>query len=145
MMRRVDQTYPAANRYELTLRLLAPFLWAAVILWLSLTPSPPEIRGALGWDKLLHTGAYALLGLLVVQLLNYAGLSVSKAFWSTLAVCVGYGGLIEFLQWLMQAGRTAEWLDLLADALGAVIGCVIFRQAQRFPWRQNRHRDNPHG
>lgn len=120
-------------------RFFAPLLWALAILCLSLTSSPPEIPGPLGWDKLLHAGAYALLAFLLIQFFDYACHSINKAFWSAFFVALGYGALIEVLQWVGQAGRTAEWWDLLADALGALVGCVIFRHAVRL---LSRHHGN---
>ena len=109
-------------------RALAPLLWALVILWLSLTSKPPEIPGVFGWDKFLHAGAYGLLALLVIQLLvvylpNHFPLYVASSL-----LCILYGGMIEVLQLVTDAGRTAEWWDLVADIIGVVLACVIFSQ-----------------
>ena len=106
------------------LRHLAPFLWALIILWLSLTSTPPEVPGVLGWDKLLHAGAYGLLALLVAQLFL---LYDQKAYILTSVICILYSGLVEVLQLIGSAGRTAEWWDLFANAVGVVLACVLFR------------------
>ena len=111
------------------LRLALPILWAGIICWLSLTSTPPTlIPGILGWDKLQHAVAYALLSILVAQYLH-----IYTHIWKTVfyAGCLAilYGGLMEVLQLMMQAGRLAEWWDLVADIIGALTGCVIFRQA----------------
>jgi len=116
------------NSLETFIRLSAPILWALIMLWLSLTSSPPQISGVLGWDKLLHACAYGLLTLLIAQFLLYTPLNSGKAWWQAGLVAVCYGGLIEILQLLAHTGRTAEWWDLFADAVGAFLAYVIFRK-----------------
>lgn len=110
------------------LRLALPILWAGIIYWLSLTSTPPLIQGVLGWDKLLHAVAYALLSILVAQYLHIYTRSWKTVFYAG-CLAILYGGLMEVLQLMMQAGRLAEWWDLVADIIGALAGCVIFRQA----------------
>lgn len=109
------------------LRLSIPVLWALIILWLSLTSSPPQLPGVLGWDKLLHAGAYGLLSILLAQAFLCPPFSMNKPWWSAGIAAVVYGALLEILQLLSQTGRTAEWLDLFADAIGACFCCVVFR------------------
>lgn len=109
-------------------RLALPVLWAANISWLSLTSSPPLIPGVLGWDKLQHAAAYALLALSVAQFLYTHCNDSRKAGVYAACLAVAYGGLMEIMQLVTQAGRQAEWWDLVADAVGAVAGYVIFRQ-----------------
>jgi VanZ family protein len=110
------------------LRLALPILWAGIICWLSLTSTPPLIQGVLGWDKLLHAVAYALLSILVAQYLHIYTRSWKTVFYAG-CLAILYGGLMEVLQLMMQTGRLAEWWDLVADIIGALAGCVIFRQA----------------
>jgi VanZ family protein len=110
------------------LRLALPILWAGIICWLSLTSTPPLIPGVLGWDKLLHAVAYALLSILVAQYLHIYTQSWKTVFYAG-CLAILYGGLMEVLQLMMQTGRLAEWWDLVADIIGALAGCVIFRQA----------------
>ena len=107
------------------LRLSIPVLWALIILWLSLTSSPPQLPGVLGWDKLLHAGAYGLLSILLAQAFLCPPFSMNKPWWSAGIAAVVYGALLEILQLLSQTGRTAEWLDLFADAIGACFCCVV--------------------
>ena len=110
------------------LRLALPILWAGIICWLSLTSTPPLIPGVLGWDKLLHAVAYALLSILVAQYLHIYTRSWKTVFYAG-CLAILYGGLMEVLQLMMQMGRLAEWWDLVADIIGALAGGVIFRQA----------------
>jgi VanZ family protein len=112
---------------QFALRHFVPFGWALVILWLSLTSTPPEVPGVFGWDKLLHAVAYGLLAFLVVQLLLVYDRNIIRSCILTSIVCILYGGLVEILQLLGNSGRTAEWWDLFADAVGIVLACVVFR------------------
>jgi VanZ family protein len=42
--------------------------------------------------------------------------------WLTLLIAIGYGGLVELAQAAAPTGRTASWLDALANAIGAGLG-----------------------
>jgi VanZ family protein len=96
-------------------------LWGliAAISVLALLPKPPtEI--SLGWDKLNHGFAFATLAL--AACLAHPG----SARWRVGAWCalLGYGALIEAVQSLVP-GRTGQWNDLLADAIGIGIGAGL--------------------
>ena len=110
-------------------RLSLPVFWAGIICWLSLTSTPPLIQGPLGWDKLLHAVAYALLTVTIAQYLHIHCAESWKAGFYAACLAILYGGLMEIMQLATQTGRIAEWQDLVADAVGSVAGCVIFRQA----------------
>ena len=97
--------------------------WLTLILWLSLSSDPPEVKlDFLAWDKARHALAYALLtvlggwtarGRLVPALIAWGGAAL---------VAVLVGGVIEIAQGMMAVGRLAEWGDLAANALGALLG-----------------------
>jgi VanZ family protein len=133
------------TRPEYILRLTAPVLWALIILWLSLTPSPPQLPGVLGWDKLLHACAYGLLSLLLAQALLCWQSTQARAWWIAGLTAVAFGALLEILQMSVQTGRTAEWLDLFADAMGALVCCVIFRQMTKVSCRHHANLDKDNG
>jgi VanZ family protein len=97
----------------------------AMILWLALMPSASAPSG-LGWDKLNHVGAIA-----VVTGLAYFSLS-SRSWAATAAFLYGtsIGILIEILQATLTTTRTAEWGDLLADLIGAGSVWVLIRLFQ---------------
>ena len=119
---------PPRKPLETFVRLSAPVLWALIILWLSLTPSPPHLPGKMGWDKLLHAGSYGLLTLLIAQFLLYLSLNLRRAGWQAVSIAVCYGALLEVLQLLLQMGRTAEWWDLIANAVGAFLAYLVFKR-----------------
>lgn len=86
----------------------------------------PQVPPALGLsDKTIHTLMYALLALTLMA----AFLAVGRtriAYYPIVCACVTlYGGLMELLQYCCTVTRSAEWADLLADFLGAVIGLLI--------------------
>lgn len=133
------------NKLKHILRLSAPVLWALIILLLSLTSSPPQLPGVLGWDKLLHAGAYGLLSLLLAQAFLCPPFSLNRPWWLAAGAAVAYGALLEILQLLSQTGRTAEWLDLFADALGAFFCCVVFRHMLKLSCRHDKKSDTTNG
>ena len=107
------------NMSQVSSRWILAFLACALaVLVLALMPSPPETITT-GWDKSNHLLAFSVL----------TGLGY-KAFPRKLAlVMVGllaYGGLIEILQSLTPT-RSAEWLDLLADGIGILLGWALIR------------------
>ena len=109
-----------ATKYTFLLRFLPLLVWAIIILVLSVTPSPPAIDlGFFAWDKFQHAGAYALLTL-------FAGHAWRAFFrpglaWTMAAVtAVIYGVLMEGAQ-SFTVVRVAEWGDVTADAVGALL------------------------
>lgn len=104
--------------------------WIAVvaITALALAPRPPA-SADLGWDKLNHLAAFAALGLLGRLAWPAHGL----ARWAVGLLV--YGGLLEIAQGLTP-NRQAEWGDLLADAIGLLIGGALALGWQR--WQQTR-------
>src|SRR5689334_22097344 len=97
------------------------FVWAAALLYLSLTPSPPQIEGPLGWDKLQHAAAMGVMALLLFRTClafdrDLTGSGIIGIISATL-----FGGLIELLQGCFTVNRQAELADFFADAVGALL------------------------
>lgn len=88
---------------------------AVLIALVSLAP-PPEIPGPPGNDKLGHAIAYALL------ILPIATLAPRFLVWAVPSALV-YGGVIELIQ--PSFGRSCEALDMVADAVGVLIGLIL--------------------
>jgi VanZ family protein len=86
--------------------------WAAAIVWLSLTPSPPPVEVAYG-DKLGHFAAYGLLMFWFAQLYRV------RVFYAAAFVAMGIG--LEFLQGAL-GYRTYEVPDMVANTLGVALG-----------------------
>ncbi|HEV3007636.1 MAG TPA: VanZ family protein [Burkholderiales bacterium] len=89
--------------------------WAAAIVWLSLTPAPPEVDIAHS-DKLGHFAGYGLLMFWFAQLYQQRKSRIAYALGF---VAMGVG--LEFLQG--QLGyRTYEVFDMYANTLGVLLG-----------------------
>jgi VanZ family protein len=97
--------------------------WAmvAAVVWVSLTPRPPEV-GVLGADKLAHFAAYLLLAGWFGAL--YAGRS--RAAWGLALVLLGV--VLEFLQGLGGLRQLDPW-DMLANALGVTASFLASHRA----------------
>ena len=86
---------------------------AVIIAVLTLAPMPAG--GPAGSDKLYHVLAFACLAFPLPLV------RPRLAIWVVLGV-IAYGGAIEVIQPFF--GRQAEWADLVADGIGAVVGAT---------------------
>jgi VanZ family protein len=99
--------------------------WAGAIVWLSLTPSPPEVDFEAS-DKLGHLLSYGLLMLWFAVLFTSTRQRALHA-----AVFLAMGVALEFAQ----AGlgyREFELLDMAANAAGVLLGWAGGAAAARF-------------
>ena len=98
--------------------------WIALVVYLSLTPRPPEIDVIAG-DKIGHVLAYAFLMLWFAQLYRPRPIKFAIALG-----LVGLGIAIEFAQ--QQTGyRSFEVADMGADAVG--VDRVVFGRDRAYP------------
>jgi len=93
----------------------AGWAWAAAIVWLSLTPAPPEVDIAYS-DKLGHFVAYGLLMFWFSQL--YLRRTTRFAYAAGF-IAMGVG--LELAQGEL-GYRTYELFDMVANALGVLLG-----------------------
>lgn len=98
-------------------------LLAGIVGVLGLLPHPDAVPSS-GWDKLDHAGGFAALMLAALPARLGRTPRVALAL-------VAYGGAIEVLQ-LFVPGRSAEWGDLLADAVGVGLGWAVGSAAWRW-------------
>ena len=89
--------------------------WAAAIVWLSLTPAPPEVEVEYG-DKLGHFIAYGVLMFWFSQLYLRRTTRIAYA-----AGFIALGVGLEFTQGAL-GYRTYELFDMYANALGVLLG-----------------------
>ena len=94
-------------------------LLIVVVAWFAFPPAPPRTLETV-WDKLHHAFAFTVL----------AGVA-ELAFWPQQGhrwrVALGlliWGGVIELVQSQLPT-RSAEWGDLLADAVGMALGLLL--------------------
>ena len=98
-------------------------LWAAIIVFfaiafLSLTPSY-ELPGPRLGDKIHHLIAYGVLTATAIMGRHH------HSVLTVLAAVIAYGFLLEALQGLMGLGRSASWLDGIANMVGALLGVLV--------------------
>ena len=94
---------------------------------------PPVIRVS---DKVMHGGMYVVLALSWMVPLARMGWSRMRQY---VYVCIGvtlYGGLLEVLQRYCTQTRSGEWMDVLADFVGALTGVLIVGMIAK--WRNIR-------
>ncbi|MCC8072429.1 MAG: VanZ family protein [Bacteroidales bacterium] len=116
-----------------------PYIFTAMVViaicYLTLMPDPlPDADLPLfpGVDKVVHFLMFG--GLAVIMCFDYGrrrghchsiklslGVTLLMALISSVA-----GGVVEVLQGIMGLGRSADWLDLLADTLGAFVCALTF-------------------
>jgi len=107
------------------------FYWLPVILYCLLIfiqssyPATQSLPSIPHMDKLAHTGAYALLGFLFFRVFQTTSIqknAVLLVIFSALASSL-YGISDEIHQYFVPS-RTADIVDVLADAAGSVLGAV---------------------
>ena len=110
-------------------------LWAGVLFWGSDQSAPP-----LGWlavlfpgaDKLIHAGLYLVLGALCCRALLY-GLPSGHRPVRRIALAAGLAALYGLSAELHQGwvpGRQVQALDLMADAMGGLLGALLWVRLQ---------------
>jgi VanZ family protein len=105
---------------------LASRVWRAILVlivivvgYMALMPAPPK-RMDLGWDKLNHLAAFAVLA--CIGLLSFPASRRHQVV--TMLGLIAYGGAIEICQ-LFVPGRSCEWADLFADLAGIACGALV--------------------
>ena len=86
-----------------------------VVVWGSLQNS---LGGAmpLGFDKVEHFGTYLFLAVW------FTGLFTRPRWWTVAVTLLALGAAMEAGQYLMQAGRSADFYDMAANTAGVAVG-----------------------
>jgi VanZ family protein len=119
------------------------WLYVALVIYESLTPSPPELPGFPGSDKLVHLGVYALI-MVWFGFIYEPGkrLAILGALFFML------GMILEFIQGAT-GYRSMELSDMISNAVGLLAGgllaktrlsATLVRLEARFPRRGTRRR-----
>ncbi len=102
-----------------------PIAVALAILAASLLPGSTSSAaggavGPVGVDKLLHAVGYAVLAAVVLAALRRP---TGREVLAVVVLVTAFGGAVEILQ-APVPGRSVSVLDLVADAVGAVLGAA---------------------
>lgn len=89
-----------------------------MVCWLAFSPDPPPAADT-GWDKANHALAFAVLGFTA----EFAFWPLRWRRWTNVVGLLGLGVVIELVQTRIP-GRSGEWPDLLADAVGLALGLL---------------------
>jgi VanZ family protein len=119
------------------LKFLPALFFTAIVALLSLLPSK-EMQ-TIAWfnipnfDKMVHLGMYFILAMLFVYSLENSQHHIDLRI-AVIVFLMGilYGGLLEILQYLMHAGRSADWIDFSADCIGSLAGIIFYFPAKRY-------------
>lgn len=109
-----------------TIRLIRITFWCSAVLLAIASLAPIDLlprQAATIWDKAQHAFGFAWLG--VFGLMAHV-----RKPWTVLVALLLYGGAIEMLQ-AFTGWRVGEWLDLLADGIGLLIGAAIWLRVRR--------------
>ena len=119
---------PTERVIQSFIRVLPLGLIAALLAWLSLGPRPHEsgladLMARFGGDLSSHAAAWCVLALAARWALDF-GCAARGTKLVTWALCVGWGVFLEGLQSGIP-GRGAQWVDLIGDGLGALVGVLL--------------------
>jgi VanZ family protein len=107
------------------LRWLPPLLWMALIYRESSLPDPAPALTAVVWDKALHFGGYALLGLLFARALYGDRPEAGRAAFVAILLTSLYGASDEWHQRYTPM-RESDASDWLADSAGGALGAGVY-------------------
>jgi VanZ family protein len=109
---------------------LVPLILYCVLIYIqSCLPAPFEMPEASHLDKLLHLGAYGVMAVLFYRTYRTGWPRALKRalIWASVISTTLYGLSDEIHQYFVP-GRSADTLDWLADALGGILGAVIYQR-----------------
>jgi len=105
--------------------------YAALVFWAGTIeiPALPFRAPALPWDKLWHVIAFGVMQLAWWRAVRYELTSIGPRAQSLLAAAISgtLGGALELYQSALPY-RSAEFLDLVADVIGAGIAALLVLQ-----------------
>ncbi len=102
--------------------------YALLVVYISLTPAPPDGPDIHGIDKFYHFTVYVVMGLLLARAATEGGSAVTDARRVVLMAAMAgfsFGVLMEIGQMFVPE-RSPEALDALANGAGALFGAVVY-------------------
>ena len=81
-----------------------------------------KLEDLFGYDKPIHALLFGMQAWLLIKAnLQYATLNPERMIVIWCAVSAGYGALIELMQKFIFTGRSYDYFDMIANALGCLI------------------------
>ena len=120
-------TKPHLDKISKIFRMILPIYWAFLTFML-LKPGIENVEYAFmfeGIDKVLHLSIFTFLGF------SFFASFPKIKFAYFIQIMMIYALLTEILQDEMPWGRSLEFLDLVADMIGVLIGYFFFKKLQR--------------
>jgi len=107
-------------------------LYSGIIFYTSSIPNVTTPLPVPYLDNIIHLLVYGLFGYLAARAIRSTGAPISgkKLVLIAFIASLFYGATDEFHQ-MFVAGRSAEWIDLAADALGGLLGGIVFQRSYR--------------
>ena len=109
----------------------------AIAIWLSIfalstfLSFPMQVEGISFTDKIQHSFAYFVLVLSFLIAFKKSDRLSGKKATRVVALTMLYGFSLELVQYLFFPNRYFEWLDALANMLGALAGYGLFMGVSR--------------
>ncbi len=104
---------------------LPAVLYMALIFYSSSQSDPAPALTHAVWDKLLHTGGYAVLGVFFALALRGEGFSLKTTFLVAVVLTSLYAASDEYHQ-SFTPQRESDVNDWIADSLGGTVGAAAF-------------------
>ena len=118
----ISALFCVPNWVRITLNLI----YIGIVALLSLLPSNslPKVHLFEGADKIVHFCMY--LGLTMLSCWTIHA-ELNSARYSLLVILpISWGIIMEILQYLMQIGRSFEFVDILSNSIGAFCGLFLY-------------------
>ena len=110
---------------------LPALIWALIILFLSAKAGislPESIFDFIAMDKLGHFGIYGILTAIILWGNYKTGLPLDRNTGITAILWSGiYGIVMELMQYYFFPGRYFEYLDIIANIIGAICGFALYK------------------
>ncbi|MBR4792828.1 MAG: VanZ family protein [Bacteroidaceae bacterium] len=110
------------KKYPLSLLVIAAILFLSLF-----NPPKTKLDPIEGIDKIVHLCMYGGLELVIwiEYLRHHDNLNWVKILFLGILAPIALGGIMEIAQMELTEKRSGEWLDLMADAIGVLIGAAV--------------------
>lgn len=113
--------------HPFSIRLLAALGWFLLTTWLLVIPGNALPKTRLiqipYFDKWVHVGLFAVLCWLAIRALSY---STPQRITVIVLTSILYGTAMEFVQLYLVANRSFDLVDIMADAMGTLVGALLW-------------------